>query len=178
MYIYTHVYIHNICMYIMYTYMILFNIKRYSNVVLFVLYIYYIVAFLQCSRRHQDWYPGDCDMCKISRELSSPWPVAWSALLSEPPSGSSLWQLYLFWLVVYLPPWNISKSVGMINYSQYIGKIKNVSNHQPIFLVCSLRPIAIYGRTLCVLSLCVLRLSSAGAARRRAPTNTAGRKKW
>ena len=165
-------------MYIMYTYMILFNIKRYSNVVLFV-YIY-IILLLSSSA------PGDTKIDTPAIATCARFQESFHLLdqllglhfYREPPSGSSLWQLYLFWLVVYLPPWNISKSVGMINYSQYIGKIKNVSNHQPIFLVCSLRPIAIYGRTLCVLSLCVLRLSSAGAARRRAPTNTAGRKKW
>ena len=59
----------------------------------------------------------------------------------EPPSESSLWQFYLFWLVVYLPPWNISKSVRMINYSQYIGKNKMFQTTNQYFLYVLFGPL-------------------------------------
>ena len=45
------------------------------------------------------------------------------------------------WLVVYLPLWKIWKSVGMMTFRIY-GKIKHVSNHQPvrIFMKLSWNP--------------------------------------
>ena len=41
---------------------------------------------------------------------------------------------FLIWLVVDLPLWKIWKSVGMMKFPIY-GKIKNVPNHQPDFIV-------------------------------------------
>ena len=100
--------------------------------VLFVNYIYiiinYSVAFLQCSRRHQDWYPGDCDKCEISSELSSPWPVAWSALLSgdigshhrKALFGSST---YSGWWYTY-PPETYQSQLGWLIIPNILEKIK------------------------------------------------------
>ena len=62
---------------------------------------------------------------------SVPIPPLWNQAISETTNYS--------WFVVYLPPWNIWKSVGII-IPIYYGKIKNVWNHQPAI------PLVLYAR--------------------------------